>query len=328
MELLVMCFVVAALVQHAAKDAFAGVTGRTFPSQAYRMKRLELRAARRSASGQAARRSPAREYFAGLWALAWDTQARRLERWGQERQDRWERRRAGEVVDAGRRRPAREFARVWWHTGPSQRWANAWQQASDRRRQKLEAANEPADRQPDAPAAPTSTPAAEPVRLAERAVGSGDRKEPEYTAEPTPGEAEQEPTHGDRETRGVEAAADIQTPNGTNEGTDDVTIPTMGGGPSLASGEAPNLDTKQAFVQSYATVFPAIKGAFLNFASTLAADEYGAGSQGAAVRAAEAVSAAEAAVAELAEVVCGAAVDIRDRAAATGFEVGRDALKQ
>ena len=100
------------------------------------------------------------------------------------------------------------------------------------------------------------------------------------------------------------------------------------GGPSLATGEAPNLDAKQQFVQSYATVFPAIKVSFLNFATTLAADEYGPGSQGAAARAAEAMAAAEAAVAELAEIVCGAAVDIRDRAAASNFEVGRDALRQ
>ncbi|MET9019233.1 hypothetical protein ABZV93_04560 [Actinopolymorpha sp. NPDC004070] len=81
-------------------------------------------------------------------------------------------------------------------------------------------------------------------------------------------------------------------------------------------------------MESYATVFPAIKGAFLNFANSLAIDEYGPGTQGAAIRAAEAVTAAETAVAELAEIVSGAAVDIRDRAAATGFEVGRDALRQ
>lgn len=316
MELLVMCFVVAALVQHAAKDAFAGVTGRTFPSQAYRMKRLELRTARAVESGQgSARRSPAREYFGGLWALAWDTQTRRLERWGQDRQERWERRRSGEVVEDGKPKPAREFARVWWHTGPSQRWADGWQRAADKRRNKFQAANEPPDRHVGSASAAAPVPAADVVAAVDvpvvRAEPADERKEPLRAVQP------------DRVSEVTTAGSDDEV---NEERKNEMS--TSFGGPSLASGEAPNLDAKQAFVQSYATVFPAIKGAFLSFANTLAADEYGTASQGAAVRAAEAVSAAEAAVADLAEVVCGAAVDIRDRAAAAGFEVGRDALKQ
>ncbi|MEQ4209633.1 hypothetical protein [Actinopolymorpha sp. B9G3] len=328
MEILVLCFVVAAMVQHAAKDAFAGVTGRTFPSQAYRMKRLELRATRAGGSGQTpARRSPAREYFAGLWALAWDTQSRRLDQWSQERQERWERKRAGEVVEAGKPRPAREFARVWWHTGPSQQWANAWQRAADRRRRKLDAADEPADRQPvdEPPALPEGASDPKPAKPVGQATSS-EKEAPKTEEEPEPpSEPEKEPADDDR-TRGGVNDTDATT-DGTNEGIDEMTTTTMGG-PSLATGEAPGLDAKQAFVQSYATVFPAIKLAFLNYATTLAADEYGPATQAAAVQAAEAVEAAELAVARLAEVVCGAAADIRDRAAASGFEVGRDALKQ
>ena len=150
MELLVMCFVVAALVQHAAKDAFAGVTGRTFPSQAYRMKRLELRALadrirERGRSARSGSRVLRRAVGAGLGhpvpphaglgprtAGALGTPALRRGSRGRQAP-----------------KPAREFARVWWHTGPSQRWADAWRRAADKRARKLVAANEPADKQPD-----------------------------------------------------------------------------------------------------------------------------------------------------------------------------------
>lgn len=322
-----MSMLVAALVQRAAKDAWAGATGRTFPSQQYRLKRLELKATRAANSGQSPVRRPARDYFAGLWALAWDTQYQRQQRRWDERQDRWDRRRSGEHRDRGKPRPARDFAAAWWQTGPAQRWRNAWGRAAEKRKRKLGGAGEPADRQ----AGETDVPVA-PVVPGPRSGGRKPETPPaEAQPEPAPLAPPRQPRDGGDDLadnpEASDDASDSPVPN-EREGTEEMTVSTSTASPALASGEAPTLDAKQAFVQSYATVFPAIKVAFLNFANTLAVDEYGAGTQGAAVRAAEAVSAAEVAVAELAEIVCGAAVDIRDRAAAAGFEVGRDALRQ
>lgn len=325
-----MSMLVAALVQHAAKDAWAGATGRTFPSQQYRLKRLELKATRAANTSQSQVRRPARDYFAGLWALAWDTQYQRQQRKWDERQDRWDRRRSGERPDDGKPRPARDFAAAWWQTGPAQRWRDAWARAAEKRQRKLDRANEPADRESDEAAAPDV-----PVTPVVPGPRSG-RQQPETPPakaqpEPAPFAPSRPPRDGGRDLAdkpdAPDDASDPPVPN-ERERSEEMTVSTSTAGPALASGEAPSLDAKQAFVQSYATVFPAIKVAFLNFANTLAVDEYGAGTQGAAVRAAEAVSAAEVAVAELAEIVCGAAVDIRDRAAAAGFEVGRDALRQ
>ena len=202
-----------------------------------------------------------------MWALAWDTQTRRLERWGQDRQERWERRRSGEAVEDGKPKPAREFARVWWHTGPSQRWADGWQRAADKRRTKLQAANEPPDRQVNDSPVAAPVPAADVVAAVEEPVvrtGPADeRKEPLQAVQPE--RAGEDTTAGSDDEVNEERKSEMST---------------SFGGPSLASGEAPNLDAKQAFVQSYATVFPAIKGAFLSFANTLAADEYGTGFAG------------------------------------------------
>ncbi|GAA5038612.1 hypothetical protein [Actinopolymorpha pittospori] len=179
MEALILALVIAGLVQRVGADWWAGVTGREFPSQKYRSRRLELRAARHAIAGTTPHaRHPARQYASDMWAYTWDGLSQRHQVRRDERQQRWRRRRESPRGP----QPMRDHLRLAWHTGPALRWANSWQALSDKRNRKLAASDEVPDQQPSA-AADSQRP--EPPEQAETT---------KPRAEPGPGATDEEAT--------------------------------------------------------------------------------------------------------------------------------------
>lgn len=140
-------------VQGIAADWWAGVTGKRLPSQQYRA----IRAKERAAAYKAAGRKPlpangAREYAGAMWALAWSTAERKSSAWVERRQAR----------DPHRPRPARDYARTVWDTGPRRKYRQTFEQLAERRRQKLidkeDTAIDAAPRDPEAPSGPRPEP--------------------------------------------------------------------------------------------------------------------------------------------------------------------------
>ena len=130
MEVLVLCMVAAAFTQHVAKDWWAAVSGREFPSQRYRMQRLKYREKLLAAGYPVRQRGPFRQYLADMWALGWQTASRRHTEWLERHEEKRRARR-------GQPHWARQYVAYWWRTGPVLSWDKAWQRAIERRHNKL-----------------------------------------------------------------------------------------------------------------------------------------------------------------------------------------------
>ncbi|MGW5364449.1 hypothetical protein [Actinopolymorpha pittospori] len=184
MEALILALVIAGLVQRVGADWWAGVTGREFPSQKYRSRRLELRAARHAIAGTTPpARHPARQYASDMWAYTWDGLAQRHQVKRDERQESWRRRRESPRGP----QPMRDHLRMAWHTGPALQWANAWQVLSERRKRKLAASEEAPDQQPaesQRPEPPEQAEANKPQ--AEPSPGASDKKATAIPFTPAP----------------------------------------------------------------------------------------------------------------------------------------------